>query len=149
MSRPSGWAGRAFGAARLAWGLTLLAVPDRCIELAGGPSAGGGSSGGAGAPGGGAGAPGGGVGGRQPGDGVGAPGADARRIARVLGARHVLQAGVELAAWPRWRRLGATADLLHAASGVGLAAVDPRWRRVALADAALATSWAVVGIALG
>lgn len=76
-------------------------------------------------------------------------GVDARRIARVLGARHVLQAGVELAAWPRWRRLGATADLLHAASGVGLAAVDPRWRRVALIDAALATSWAVVGIALG
>jgi len=133
VSRPSGRAGRAFGAARLAWGLTLLTAPDRCIELAGGPGDGGGP----------------GAGGPGAGGGAAEPGADARRIARVLGGRHVLQAGVELAAWPRWRRLGATADLLHAASGVGLAAVDPRWRRVALIDAALATSWAVVGIALG
>ncbi|MHB1929537.1 MAG: hypothetical protein ACYDEN_06575 [Acidimicrobiales bacterium] len=72
---------------------------------------------------------------------------DAVAVARVLGARQVAQAIVELAAWPRLRRTGAAADLLHASSGVALAAADQRWRGVAVADTALASGFAVAGLA--
>jgi hypothetical protein len=61
-------------------------------------------------------------------------------VARVLGARHLVQAVVTVAA-PTSRVVGAGAvfDALHGGSQVGLAALSPRWRGVALADAALAT----------
>jgi hypothetical protein len=72
---------------------------------------------------------------------------DAVTVARVLGGRHVLQGLAEIAAWPSLRRLGAAADILHAATGVALAATDRRWRSVARADAALATGFAVAGLA--
>jgi hypothetical protein len=66
----------------------------------------------------------------------------APRILRVLGVRHVLQAGVEtLAPVPAVHYLGAVADGLHALSGVGLAAVDQRWRRAALIDSAIAATF--------
>lgn len=100
------------GPVRVAWGLTLLAAPGRCIALGGGP----------------------------------APGADAVAVARVLAGRHVLQGVVELASWPRLRRLGATVDALHAASMMSLAAVDRRWRRVALVDSSLASAFALLGL---
>lgn len=63
----------------------------------------------------------------------------ARVVLRVLGARHVAQAGVELR-WPRPRVLtaAAVADGLHAISGLALAAAGPRWRRPALLDSAVA-----------
>jgi hypothetical protein len=65
----------------------------------------------------------------------------APRILRVLGVRHLLQAGVEtLVPMPTVHYLGAVADGLHALSGVGLAAVDPRWRRAALIDSAIAAT---------
>lgn len=61
-------------------------------------------------------------------------------VARVLGARHVLQSIVTVAV-PTGRVAGAGAalDALHGSTGVALAALSPRWRRIALADAALAT----------
>lgn len=68
-----------------------------------------------------------------------------RRLGRVLGARHVLQAAVELAAWPRWHRMGAAVDGAHALSAA-VAALDRRWRRPALADAVVACAFAVAGL---
>jgi len=69
-------------------------------------------------------------------------------IARVLGARHVLQALITRARPLRPVLIaGGVTDALHSASDVLLAVVQPRWRRPALTDAALAagfaaTSWA-------
>lgn len=73
----------------------------------------------------------------------GTPSPGARNVARVLGTRHVAQAVVAAHDGGRHRLLLATIDWLHAASGLALAAVDRRWRRPALADAALATTFGV------
>jgi hypothetical protein len=70
-----------------------------------------------------------------------------RAVERTLGTRHLIQAAVELAAWPSGRRLGVLVDTLHAATGVGLAAVDGRWRRPALLDAAITSAFALAGAA--
>lgn len=79
-------------------------------------------------------------------DAMGAPpGSAATLVARLLGGRQVAQALVELAWWPRYRRLGAAVDLAHAASGV-LATTDDRWRRPASIDAAVATGFAAGGL---
>jgi hypothetical protein len=64
----------------------------------------------------------------------------------VLGARHGLQGTVEILTGPRWRKSGAAVDLAHAATGIALAAADPRWRRVALSDAVVASTFAGVGL---
>ncbi|HTW08578.1 MAG TPA: hypothetical protein VME46_13760 [Acidimicrobiales bacterium] len=74
--------------------------------------------------------------------------ARSRAVARALGARHALQATVELVSWPRWRRTGVAVDVLHAATGVALAAMDQPRRRVAITDAAIATVFALVGYKL-
>lgn len=74
--------------------------------------------------------------------------ARSRAVARALGARHALQAAVELVSWPRWRRTGVAVDVLHAATGVALAAMDRPRRRVAITDAAIATIFALVGYKL-
>jgi hypothetical protein len=68
----------------------------------------------------------------------------AKTVLRVLGVRQIAQAAVEVH-WPRTGvlALGATADALHAASGLVLAAADPGWRRSALLDAAVALGFAV------
>jgi hypothetical protein len=78
----------------------------------------------------------------------GADTSTSRGVEGVLGVRHLLQGAVELRAWPAGRRLGVVVDGLHAASGVGLALVDGRWRRAALLDAAVTTGLAVAGAAL-
>lgn len=70
----------------------------------------------------------------------------ARVVARVLGARHLTQALLvartnEDAA----RRVGRVVDALHALSMIGLAAVDPKLRRPALADSALAGLFGLSG----
>ena len=77
------------------------------------------------------------------------PSRRARRVARILGVRHVAQAvvtalnpGSEVVA------LGVVVDLLHAASMFAFAAVVPDLRRAELADALAATSLAVVEPAL-
>ncbi|MDQ1679636.1 MAG: hypothetical protein QOI42_495 [Frankiaceae bacterium] len=72
-------------------------------------------------------------------------------VARVLGARHILQAIITRHRPTRGVLLASgAADTLHAASGVFLAAGVARWRRPALTDAALAsafaaTSWSGAG----
>ncbi|HEY5456182.1 MAG TPA: hypothetical protein VIJ96_12005 [Acidothermaceae bacterium] len=66
--------------------------------------------------------------------------------ARLLGARQLTQAAITaLAPTPRVIRFGAAVDTLHACTGIGLAVLVPRWRRTALADAAVAAGFAVGG----
>ena len=68
-------------------------------------------------------------------------------VARVLGARHLAQAGVTAACPSRAVLLtGAGTDLAHAASMLAVAAVDRRKRRASLADAATATTFAAAGL---
>jgi hypothetical protein len=73
------------------------------------------------------------------------PSLGAQRIARVLGARHLAQAGF-LLTLPSRRTvcIGATVDALHCLSGVALATVSPRWRSAAAADALLAATFAIL-----
>lgn len=67
-------------------------------------------------------------------------------VARVLGARHLVQAGVTLVApRPAGLALGVVVDVLHAATAAGLALVDPTRRRAGLVDTVSATVWAVAG----
>ncbi|MDQ2707662.1 MAG: hypothetical protein M3Z25_08515 [Actinomycetota bacterium] len=64
----------------------------------------------------------------------------ARRVARVLGARLLVQSGIELSRpTPTVLTLGAVVDGIHALSALGLAAFGgSRWRRAALANTATA-----------
>lgn len=71
-----------------------------------------------------------------------------RRVLRVLGARHLLQAAVS----SRARRgdlerfahgAGGAVDLLHALSMLTLSLASPRWRRLAGVDGAVAASWSI------
>ncbi|UQU62191.1 hypothetical protein COUCH_24485 [Couchioplanes caeruleus] len=72
------------------------------------------------------------------------PGAVA--VARVLGARHVLQAVVTAAApGGPVAALGAVVDTVHAAGDLAVAAVAPRWRRPALTDSVIAAGLAAAG----
>jgi hypothetical protein len=66
--------------------------------------------------------------------------------ARVLGLRHLLQAGVS-AAIPTGSvaGLGAIADTVHASSMALLAAASPRWRRAALIDIVVESALATAG----
>ena len=67
-------------------------------------------------------------------------------VARVLGVRHLLQAAAGvLAPTGSVAGLGAVVDTLHASSCVAFAAGSPRWRRVALLDAAVETGFAAAG----
>ncbi|GIF42655.1 hypothetical protein [Actinoplanes xinjiangensis] len=64
-------------------------------------------------------------------------------VARVLGARHLLQAAVTMAApTPRVVAFGAVVDALHAVQQLTLAVVSPRWRAAALVDTAIAVALA-------
>ncbi|NBH11575.1 short-chain dehydrogenase, partial [Amycolatopsis sp. SID8362] len=62
-----------------------------------------------------------------------------RKVAVVLAARHLLQAAATLrrpdGVVARW---GWTADVAHGVSMLGLAAVSPRWRAAATANAVVA-----------
>jgi hypothetical protein len=71
----------------------------------------------------------------------------ARTFARVLGARQVIEAMlVGPGASPRRIRLGAAVDGVHALTMVTLAAVDPRRRGLAGANALVATALALLGL---
>ncbi|MGH3549850.1 MAG: hypothetical protein ACRDQU_17420 [Pseudonocardiaceae bacterium] len=72
-----------------------------------------------------------------------------RAVARGLGARQVVQ-GLLCAGAPGRAALalGVEADLVHAASMVGLAAVDQAHRRAGLVDAVCAGSFGVAGLVL-
>ena len=69
--------------------------------------------------------------------------APAVMVVRVLGLRHLLQAGVA-AALPTGpvTGLGALVDTAHASSCVAVAAWSPRWRRAVLIDLLVETAFA-------
>jgi hypothetical protein len=64
-------------------------------------------------------------------------------VVRVLGARHLLQCGFEVVGGASG--LGVAADLLHAATDIGLAVADRQWRRAALTDAGITLGLVGVG----
>lgn len=69
-----------------------------------------------------------------------------RKAVRVLGVRQVTQALVSGLTPTRavlW--LGAEVDVAHAASMIGLAVFERRYRRAALVDAAIAAAFALAG----
>jgi hypothetical protein len=72
-------------------------------------------------------------------------------VARVLGVRHLVQAGLTVAAQQSDRHSplvlggGAAVDLLHATSMLALGAADEGVRPVALTDAAIETGFAAAG----
>jgi hypothetical protein len=66
-------------------------------------------------------------------------------VARVLGARHAIQGIVELATWPRWSRTGAIVDATHSLTAFGAGLSAARWRRIGLADGAVAATLAYAG----
>jgi hypothetical protein len=74
------------------------------------------------------------------------PGHRARRVARLLGARHLLQATLNAAVpLPEVFTAGAAVDALHATSMLMLAAVDRSVRKVALMDALIEGLFAGAG----
>ncbi|HEX3223982.1 MAG TPA: hypothetical protein VHR35_15570 [Nocardioides sp.] len=81
---------------------------------------------------------------------VGGPDRDDPRVAavaRVLGARLLLQAALDVAKGRRTRHLDAAVELSHAASMLPVAALWPLHRRSALVSAAVATGIAVLDLA--
>ena len=74
----------------------------------------------------------------------------ARAFARVLGARHIVEAVV---LWRRpthrWIEIGAAVDGIHAVTMVVLAVVDPEERRLAAANAVTAGALAAAGATEG
>lgn len=81
----------------------------------------------------------------------GAPTEDPRfdRVARVLGARQVIQATITSLRPTRViMSLGVLVDALHGLSMLGLALIDKRYRRAALTEATLAGTFAGIGLYL-
>ena len=76
----------------------------------------------------------------------GQDGPGVRAVLRILGARHLLQGVGEL--WPHGGRhdLDPVIDGLHALTATGLAILDPRWRRPAATDAAVAAGFLGAGL---
>jgi hypothetical protein len=69
-----------------------------------------------------------------------------RRVARVLGARHLIQATLTaLAPGPGVLAAGGQVDAVHTASMLLLAAASPAGRRAALADALAEAAFAAAG----
>ncbi|MGD0686992.1 MAG: hypothetical protein ABSA03_17985 [Streptosporangiaceae bacterium] len=77
------------------------------------------------------------------------PGPRGRRVTRLLGARHLIQAAVTAAA-PNSVVLtvGAQADVAHAASILALAIADRPLRRAGLADGLIAAALAAAGASI-
>ncbi len=69
-----------------------------------------------------------------------------RRVMRILGARHLAEAAAERRFGGTAREIGVGVDLIHAASDVGFAWLNARWRRAALTDAAVTAGFAVLGV---
>ena len=115
--------------ARAGYGVALLCAPQALIKLTGDPVTG------------------------QPAEAA-QPRASGRAcgVARVLGVRHLVQAGTTAMALraepgsPVPLGLGAAVDVLHASSMVGLALVDRGARRVALADTGVELALAAAGV---
>jgi hypothetical protein len=74
------------------------------------------------------------------------PGRRGRRVAQLLGARHLAQAAITaLIPAPGVFALGAAVDAVHAGSMVILGAADPVARHAALTDALAETVFAAMG----
>jgi len=74
------------------------------------------------------------------------PGHRARRVARLLGARHLVQAALNAAVpFPAVFTAGAAVDAVHAASMLMLAAVDRSVHKAALTDALIEGLFAGAG----
>ena len=74
------------------------------------------------------------------------PSRRARRVAQVLGIRHLVQAALTAAAPERAvLAIGGRVDAVHAASMLLLAAVSPAGRRAALTDALTEAAFAAAG----
>jgi hypothetical protein len=69
-----------------------------------------------------------------------------RQLARIFGARLVLQAVADLAFGRRTRRPGVVVELLHAGTMLPVAARRPLHRRTALTSAALAAGVASIDL---
>jgi hypothetical protein len=75
------------------------------------------------------------------------PGRRARRVAQVLGIRHLIQAALTAAApEPGVLAIGGQVDAVHAASMLLLAAVSRAGRRAALTDALTEAALAAAGL---
>jgi hypothetical protein len=72
-----------------------------------------------------------------------------RRVMRILGFRHLFQAGLEYRLGGDTREIGIGVDLLHGATSVVFGVMTPRWRRAALSDAVVATGFALLGATNG
>ena len=124
MTRGAAWA---VTLARAGYGVALVAAPQVLIKLTGDP-----------------------VTGQSPGERP-RPSRRARAVARVLGVRHLVQAGLTAAALRagpggRYALAGGTAvDALHATTMIGLALADRGARRVALADTGVELALATAG----
>ncbi|WP_369046051.1 hypothetical protein [Sinomonas sp. P10A9] len=70
------------------------------------------------------------------------PDARARTVVRILGARHLAQALVTARAGAGMHRLGGAVDAVHALTMAAVAALDPKRRRAAAVNAALALVFA-------
>lgn len=67
-------------------------------------------------------------------------------LARVLGARHLVEViAVNIEPEPRFARVGATVDAIHACTAAGFAMCDSQRRRMLLVNALAATAFAVTG----
>jgi hypothetical protein len=76
------------------------------------------------------------------------PSQRARRVARLLGARHLVQAALTyVAPQPGVFAAGGQVDAVHAASMLLLAAADQAGRRAALTDAVTEAAFAAAGFA--
>lgn len=115
--------------ARAGYGVALVCAPQILIKLTGDP-----------------------VTGQPAGASRVRPSRRACAVARVLGVRHLVQAGLTAATLragpgsPVPLGLGAGVDVLHASTMVGLALVDRGARRVALADAGLELALAAAAV---
>lgn len=128
MSQGKSTAAWAITLARAGYGVALLCAPQALIALTGDP-----------------------VTGQAAGASRARPSRRACGVARVLGVRHLVQAGLTAAALraqpgsPYPLAGGAAVDALHATTMVGLALVDRGARRVALADAGVELALATAG----
>jgi len=72
----------------------------------------------------------------------------ARAFARVLGARHIIQAAITSRRHTRsWILAGAALDATHAATMAVLAGLRPDRRKLALSNTAAASMFAAAGVA--
>jgi hypothetical protein len=68
-----------------------------------------------------------------------------RRIMRILGARHLVEAVAESSLGGSAREVGVWVDGLHAMTSLAFAWRNGRWRRAASTDAAVASGFAALG----